>query len=40
MTGELAELPPEQCPNGHALGSGWVLVGWLLSFPPQHGHLP
>jgi hypothetical protein len=24
----IAEVPPEQCPNGHPLKPGHVLVGW------------
>jgi len=26
--GTVVEIPPKQCPNGHQLGAGRVLVGW------------
>jgi hypothetical protein len=29
MSAELVEITPERCPNGHPLGPGRVLIGWL-----------
>jgi hypothetical protein len=29
VTGPYVEASPDHCPNGHRLGAGQVLVGWM-----------